>query len=83
MTSTGAQSPELLNQISQWRQKSIDGTLTLEEMRKAVEALRAGRISAVTEAGVAKRAAAKKTSTKASKEPPKSAEDLLGDLDKL
>lgn len=73
-----AQSPELLNQIAVWRQKSTDGTITLEEMREAVKVLRAGRVSAITEAGVAKRASAKK-----SKGPVRSADDLLGDLDKI
>lgn len=72
-----AQSPELLNQIAQWRQKSTDGTITLEEMREAVKVLRAGRVSAITEAGIAKRAAAK------SKGPAKSGEDLLKDLEGL
>lgn len=77
---SSAQSPELLNQIKIWQQKSTDGTITLEEMREAVKILRAGRVSAITEAGVAKRAAAGKGK---SKTPARSADTLLGDLDKL
>lgn len=73
-----AQDAELINKIAIWRQKSIDNTISLDEMREAVKVLRAGRVSAITEAGVAKRASAKK-----SKGPVRSADDLLGDLDKI
>lgn len=74
-----AQTPELLNQIAQWRQKSTDGTITLDEMREAVKVLRAGRVSAITEAGKVKRAAAGKST----KGPARSAGDLLDDLEKI
>lgn len=64
--------PEVQNKISQWRQKAIAGTLSLEEMREAIIALRMGRRSAVVEAA-----------SKSRKGPSKSAEDLLSELDKL
>lgn len=64
-------SAELLNKISQWRQKAISGTLSMEEQREAVIAMRMGRMSAVIAAS-AKR-----------KGPGKSADDLLSELDSL
>ena len=38
--------PELNQKIAAWRQKAVDGTLTLEEMKEAIVALQAGRVSA-------------------------------------
>ena len=67
------QDPELLNKIAVWRQKSIDGTITLEEMREAVKAMRGNRVAAITAAGEAKRSAKPKVT-------PKAAADLLNDL---
>lgn len=32
--------------IAEWRARAAEGTLSLEEMREAIEALRAGRVSA-------------------------------------
>lgn len=70
-----AQSPELLAKISVWRQKALDNTITLEEMKEAIIALRDGRISA---------AAASDTSrAKAAKVAIPSAADLLSELDGL
>jgi len=40
---SGAQSPELQLNIQLWRQKARDGTLTQEEMRQAIQALRKDR----------------------------------------
>lgn len=37
--------PNLLNQINEWRRKASDGTISLEEMREAVKALRANRLA--------------------------------------
>jgi len=45
---------ELQNQISIWRRKAADGTLTEDEMRQAILALRAGRVGAATAAAKSK-----------------------------
>lgn len=71
------QSPELLNQLAQWRQKSADGTITLEEMRQAIKILRANRESA----GAVTAKSSK--NGKKSSAPAKSASDLLGELSGL
>lgn len=68
------QSPELINQIAEWKRKSIDGTLTLEDQREAIKVLRGNRVAAITAAGEAKRATKSKT-------PVKAAADLLNDLE--
>lgn len=60
--------PELQNQIAIWRQKAQAGTLSMEEMRAAIIALRAGRTSAVY------------TGPSAKKKAAKSADELLGEL---
>ena len=60
-------SPELQNKLSIWRSKAAAGTITLEEMREAIVALRAGRKGA---------AAAPSTKSKSNR----SADELLGDL---
>lgn len=49
--STPVISVELEFKIKQWRQKAVDGTLTLDEMKEAILALRAGRLSAMEAAG--------------------------------
>lgn len=64
---------ELLNKFSIWRQKSNAGTLTIEEQREAVAALRSKRRGA---------AEASKAS-KSRKGPVRNADDLLGELDGL
>lgn len=63
--------PETQNKIAQWRQKAIAGTLSIEEMREAVIALRMGRRSAVVDAA------------KTKKGPTKSADEMLNELDNL
>lgn len=50
-----------------WRQKQIAGTLTDDEMRRAVQVIREGRVAA----------AALGATRKAAKGPPRSAEELL------
>lgn len=70
-----SQSPELVAKIAVWRQKAIDGTLTLEETREAIEALRQGRNSAYHASEISRR-------TKAKVEIP-SADDLLSELGAL
>jgi len=74
------QNPELLNQIAEWRRKSTDGTITLDEMREAIKVLRGNRIGAIASATSAK---AKTSKSKASAIPAKSADSLLSELDGL
>lgn len=68
-----AQSPELIAKIAAWRQKSLEGTLTQDEMREAIIALREGRVSACF--------ASASSRAKAVKKPILSAEELLEKLD--
>lgn len=67
-----AQTPELQSKISIWRQKALEGTLSVEELKEAILALRAGRTSAAHASETARR-------TKAKAEIP-SADDLLAEL---
>lgn len=64
-------SPELQTRFDVWRRKAADNTITIEEMREAVIALRGSRRSA---------AEASTTSRSRAKSPARSADDLLGDL---
>jgi len=70
-----AQSPELQAKISIWRSKALDGTITMEEMREAIMALRQGRVSAAHASEGARR--------KTAKVAIPSADDLLGELGAL
>lgn len=72
MTATTAQTPELQAKIAIWRAKAVEGTLTEEEMKEAILALRAGRTSAAHASDQARR-------TKAKAAIP-SADDLLNEL---
>lgn len=54
------QDPELLNKLSIWRRKCQDGTITLEEMRESVAALRANRMSSAEAAAKSKSGGKKK-----------------------
>lgn len=65
-------SPELQSRIASWRQRASEGLLTIEEMREAIIALRAGRVAAVA-------SSAASTRKKAIAAIP-SADDLLGEL---
>ncbi len=65
-------SPEVQAKITQYRQKSVDGTLTIEEMREAVVLLREGR--------KANQAAPSKAAKKAQVE---NADAMLDELGKL
>ena len=67
-----AQTPELQAKIAIWRQKAVDGTLTVEEMKEAILALRAGRVSAAHASEASRR--------KAAKVAIPSADDLLAEL---
>lgn len=72
MPSTSPITPDLQAKITNWRMRSVEGTLTLEEMKEAIQHLRAGRLSAATAA---------KSSKKKAVAPP--AEDLLSELEGL
>lgn len=66
---------ELNAKISVWRQAAIDGTLSQEDLREAIEALRGDRRSAAVASDKSRRA-------KAVREIP-SADDLLAELGEL
>lgn len=53
------QSPELQSKIAVWRAKANEGTLTMEEQREAVAAIRGERKSAANASEGAKRKVAK------------------------
>lgn len=67
--------PEIQARIAIWRRKAIDGTLSDEEMKEAVDLLRAGRVTAAA-------ASAASRSKRAVKIIP-SADDLLDELKDL
>jgi uncharacterized membrane protein len=71
-------SPEMQAQIQLWRQKSRDGTLTQEEMREAIKALREDRVGA---AKISAGSRAKKATAKAKANV--NSDDLLSELDGL
>ena len=73
-----AQSPEMQAKIQIWRQKAREGTLTQDEMREAIAALRQDRVSA---AGVSATSREKKATAKAKKNV--NSDDLLNELDGL
>lgn len=65
---------ELNSKIARWREKSLDGSLTLEEMKEAIVALRGGRVSAAIASGTSR---AKKA---AAAVPVQDSDDLLDEL---
>ena len=67
--------PDLNSRIAIWRQKAIQGTLTEEETKEAIIALRAGRVSAHMASDNSRR-------KKAIAEVP-NADDLLGELGEM
>lgn len=64
--------PELVAKIAIWRAKAADGTITLDEMREAVAAMREGRLAAANASDQARR--------KRAKAAVRSADDLLNEL---
>lgn len=68
-------SPETQSRMAVWRQKSADGTITMEEQREAVAALRADRRNA--------EAAPSTKRSSSTKQPPRAASDMLKDLGSL
>lgn len=71
-------SPELQNRIEVWRQKAASNTLSIEEMREAIAALRGSRKSA-SEASAASKAKPRASS----RAPARAADDMLKDLEGL
>ncbi len=68
-------SPELQQKIQVWRQKSLDGTITIEEQREALKLMREGRLAAAQASAAGKRAKAKAAVP--------NADDLLNELDDI
>lgn len=67
--------PELQSKITHWRAKAVAGTMTADDMREAIAALRADRVGA---------AVASKTSKAAKvKAPAPDASSLLDELEGL
>ena len=64
------------SQIQIWRQKCLDGTITVEEMKLAIEAIRKERILATEKSATSK---ARKTAA-AEKAKPVDSDALLGEL---
>lgn len=54
-----AMTPELESKIAIWRARAINGTLTQEDMKEAILALRADRIGAAVASAASKRVKAK------------------------
>lgn len=50
-------SPETVSEISIYRQKAIEGTLSLQDMIKAVELMRQGRLTAQSQSKASKKKA--------------------------
>ena len=72
------QSQELQAKIQLWRQKAREGTLTQEEMREAIAALRQARIGAASVSAVSRE---RKATARAQKNV--NSDDLLSELDSL
>ena len=68
-------SPELSARIAVWRQKSLDGTITLDEQREALKLMREGRLAAAQSSAASKRSKAKAAVP--------NADDLLSELDEI
>lgn len=66
-------SAEMVNRLQEWRRKAADGSITLEEMKEAIVALRGSRKSA------SESAATSASRAKATKAKP-DADSLLGEL---
>jgi hypothetical protein len=49
-----ALSPELLNRIAQWREKSRNGTITKEELQEAILVMREDRLQKASSAPASK-----------------------------
>ncbi len=69
----------ILSSIQVWRQRAREGTLSVEDMREAVAAIRRERVGA---AGVSS-AAKERSATVAAKKKPIDSDALLDELDNL
>lgn len=68
---------EVINsQIQVWRQKAADGTITLEEMREAIAAIRKERVAASEKSSASKT----RTATAKAKAAPIDSDSLLSEL---
>lgn len=66
--------PDLLAKIEEWRRKSADGTITMDEQKEAILLLRQTRVTALTASKASKAKGGGK------KGPAKSADQLLAEL---
>lgn len=71
-------SPDMHTKIQLWRQKAREGTLTQEEMREAIAALREDRIGAAAVSGASRE---RKATSRA--KASVNSDDLLSELDGL
>jgi hypothetical protein len=67
--------PELQSKITLWRQRASEGTITLDEMREAILALRGGRKAALE--------ASESSGSKKAKKPARNVDDMLAELGPL
>lgn len=72
---TSPVSPELSSKIAYWRSRSLEGTITIDEMKEAILALRQDRKAAAE--------ASEASGSKRKKAPPKNVDDMLSELDSL
>lgn len=72
---TSPVSPELSSKITYWRSRSLEGTITIDEMKEAILALRQDRKSAAE--------ASEASGSKRKKAPPKNVDDMLSELNSL
>lgn len=74
----------IAEKIQLWRQKSQDGTITLDEMREAIAAIRKERVNAQEKSTTSRtrKAKAEQSSggTTSSKSAPINGDDLLSEL---
>lgn len=64
--------PDMNTKIQLWRQRAREGTLTQEELKEAIHALREDRVKS-----------AKTSATSRAKKAPVNSDDLLGELDSI
>jgi lipopolysaccharide export system protein LptC len=69
-------SQTIQEKIQEWRRKSAEGTMTIDDMREAIAAIRKERVQA---SEVSKKSRTKKADAKAKQEPVDS-DDLLKEL---
>jgi cytochrome c-type biogenesis protein CcmH/NrfG len=74
----------IASKLQEWRQKSADGTITLEEMREAIAAIRKERVNAQEKSTTSRtrkaKADASSGGTTSSKSAPIDSDSLLGEL---